>query len=193
MGLNTNKDRLVKISVMGQIDSPTKYITYNISYDGVPRVLPGIGGITYNVRIGDLACGWQADHVEPGVSTKNLEKIEGRSSPNLAYNVLACIGNEAIVATGDAKGSRGYVVGKHGGIEHVLEDLRLGDIVAIKDADTSFGRFYKKGALTIGIVVHTNSYIAGHGPGVTSLMTSSKGKIIPELDPNANIKNYLGL
>ncbi len=40
-------------------------------------------------------------------------------------NVLACIGNEAIVVKGDAKGERGVVVGKHGGIEHVMVDFPL--------------------------------------------------------------------
>ena len=38
-------------------------------------------------------------------------------------NVLACIGNEAIVVKGDAKGEKGVVVGKHGGIEHVMADF----------------------------------------------------------------------
>ncbi|MEM3394100.1 MAG: DUF4438 domain-containing protein, partial [Candidatus Methanomethylicia archaeon] len=74
-----------------------------------------------------------------------------------------------------------------------LNTLRLGDIVAIMDADSTYGRIYKQGAITIGVVVHTNSYIAGHGPGVTTILTSSKGKIKPVIDSKANIAYYLNL
>jgi hypothetical protein len=67
--------------------------------------LPGVGGITYNVRVGDLACGWEADHVEPGVSVENKENDPryGQGA-NVAFNVLSCVGNAAIVASGDAGG-----------------------------------------------------------------------------------------
>jgi hypothetical protein len=291
--LRTNADKLVKISVMGEVTSPVvSRSIYNISATGTPIVLPGVGGITYNLRVGDPACGWEADHVEPGVSLENKENDPrfGQGA-NAAFNVLSCVGNEAIVAVGDAKGARGVVTGKHGGIEHVLvdfqpetleklmlgdkvlvkafgvglrltdhpdikvmnmdprflealnlklnddklevpvthivpaaimgsglganqtqsgdydiqlfdetvseqyglEDLRLGDLVAIIDADHSFGRIYRQGAISVGIVVHTNCVTAGHGPGVTSLMTSSSGKIIPQIDAKANIAYLLKL
>ena len=39
-------------------------------------------------------------------------------------NVLSCVGNEAVVVKGDAKGEKGVVVGKHGGIEHVMTDFQ---------------------------------------------------------------------
>jgi hypothetical protein len=77
--------------------------------------------------------------------------------------------------------------------QYGLEQLRLGDLVAIIDADNSFGRIYRQGAVSVGIVVHTNCVTAGHGPGVTTLMTSSTGKIIPEIDPKANIAFLLKL
>jgi hypothetical protein len=291
--LRTNADKLIKISVMGEVASPVVGRSiYSISATGTPAVLPGVGGITYNLRVGDPACGWEADHVEPGVSVENKENDPryGQGA-NAAFNVLSCVGNEAIVANGDAKGAKGVVTGKHGGIEHVLvdfqpeileklmlgdkilvkafgvglkladfpdvkvmnmdprflealnpkpngdklevpvthivpaaimgsglganqtqsgdydiqlfdetireqyglEDLRLGDLVAIIDADHSFGRIYRQGAISVGIVVHTNCVTAGHGPGVTSLMTSTLGKIIPQIDAKANIAYLLKL
>jgi hypothetical protein len=290
--LRTNREKLVKISVMGEVASPTTKNVYNISATGNPCILPGVGGITYNLRVGDPACGWEADHVEPGVSTDNKEN-DARSgmAANTAYNVLSCVGNQAVVASGDAKGQTGVVTGKHGGIEHVLvdftseildklvigdkiqikafgtglklldfpeiklvnmdpclldalnpqvngdkievpvthlipaaimgsglganqvnsgdydiqlfdeavveqfglEDLRLGDLVAIMDADHTFGRIYRQGAISIGIVVHTNCVTAGHGPGVTSLMTCSSGKIIPQINQKANLASLLKL
>lgn len=73
--------------------------------------------------------------------------------------------------------------------EFGLEDLKLGDFVAITDADHSYGRIYRTGAVSVGIVVHSDSFIAGHGPGVTTLLTSAtEGRIQPVIDPGANIK-----
>ena len=46
-----------------------------------------------------------------------------------------------------------------------LAQLRLGDLVALPDADHSYGRGYRKGALTIAVVAHCDSFSAGHGPG----------------------------
>jgi hypothetical protein len=77
--------------------------------------------------------------------------------------------------------------------QYGLESLRLGDLVAIIDADHSFGRIYRQGAVSVGVVVHTNCVTAGHGPGVTTLMTSSDGKIVPKLTQNANIASLLKL
>jgi hypothetical protein len=290
--LRTNEKNLVKMSVMGEISNPLYGAQpYRISaITGIPVVLPSTGGITYNVRVGDSAIDWEADHVEPGVSIKNVVKDDLiAQGPNFGLNLLACVGNEATVVTGDAKGRKGTVTGKHGGIEHILVDfdcrtmekmvigdkllvkafgvglklldfpevtvmnmdpkllgamrieakkgvltvpvthlapaaimgsglgtnnaysqdydiqmfdkeinrkyhldtIRLGDIVAITDADHTFGRTYKKGAVSIGIVVHCKSVVAGHGPGVATLMTSNK--IRPVIDGGANIAKLLKL
>ena len=139
--LKTNAEKLIKMSVMGEIASPTIRSVYNVSATGKPLVLPGVGGITYNLRVGDPACGWEADHVEPGVSAENKES-DARSgqAANTAFNVLSCVGNQATVVTGEAKGAKGVVTGKHGGIEHVLvdfpldvlENLVLGDRILVK-------------------------------------------------------------
>jgi hypothetical protein len=140
--LRTNADKLVKISVMGEVASPVVgRSVYNISATGTPSILPGVGGIIYNLRVGDPACGWEADHVEPGVSLENKENDpRHRQGANAAFNVLSCVGNEAIVVNGDAKGAKGVVTGKHGGIEHVLVDfqpetlekLMLGDKILVR-------------------------------------------------------------
>jgi len=284
--VRTNEEKLVEMSVMGEISSPRAAMTpYRITHDGKPVVLPGVGGITYNIKLGDPACGWQADHVEPCVSSKNKD-----DNANGGYNVLSHVGNEARMVDGDAKGAVGVVTGKHGGIEHVLIDfpdadikkmkigdkmlvkgyglglelpdfpdvkvfnispallkklplkkgkggklripitakvpakimgsglgkthtfrgdydiqmfdektvkqykldkLRFGDLVAIMDADHTYGRIYRTGAITVGVVVHSDCVISGHGPGVTTLFTSGKGKIELVLDKKANIGYYL--
>jgi hypothetical protein len=283
--LRTNEDKLVEMSVTAQISSPRSGRSpYRITHDGKPVALPGTGGITYNVKVGDPVSGWKADHVEPCVSSKNKDVDE-----NGAYNLLAHVGNEAVIVDGDAKGARGVVTGKHGGIEHVLIDfadadlvkakigdkllvrgfglglelpdfpdiklrnvspsllkkipirarggklripvtakvpakimgsglgaqhtfrgdydiqlfdaktvrqyrlgnLRFGDLVAIMDADHTYGRTYKTGAVSVGVVVHSDCVISGHGPGVSTLFTSTRGRIEPVIDRNANIGCYL--
>ncbi len=74
-----------------------------------------------------------------------------------------------------------------------LKDLRLGDLVLLKDCDNEYGRGYYKGARTIGVVTHSDCVVTGHGPGVTTLLTTKKPMIQGELDPEANIANYLDL
>src|SRR3990167_6082553 len=284
--METNEKNLVELSVMGEVTSPMSGSQpYCITPEGKPTILPSVGGITYNVKVGDNAIHWEADHVEPCVSVKNKDKEE-----NGALNLLSCIGNIARVITGNAKGHTGIVTGKHGGIENVLVDfenrtleklaigdkilirgigvglsftkyphiklinmspnflkkfpvrqdkskdvlhvsvthiipaaimgsglgsqhcyrgdydiqlfdkehvkkcnlqtLRFGDIVAIMDADHTFGRIYRTGAVSIGVIVHSNCVTAGHGPGVTTLLTSAEGKIVPWTDSSANIGVY---
>ena len=75
--------------------------------------------------------------------------------------------------------------------EFRLDALRLGDIVAILDSDASHGWIYREGAVTVGVIAHSNSVISGHGPGVTTLLTSTSGKIRPFIDKNANLMKYL--
>ena len=290
--IKTNQDRLVIQSVIGEVASPRQRSPYRISNEGIPMTLPGTGGITYNIRVGDPAFGWVADHVEPAVSMRNRESKEGLGVENDALNTLSCIGNEAAIVSGAAKGHKGFVTGTHGGIEHVLADfdwkileqlvigdkiqirswgqglalpeqpeikffnldpklfqkmncrldarknlmvpvachippelmgsgigspsaasgdydittadtatvrklgidrLRFGDLVAIDNTDNCFGRCYRKGSVTIGVVVHSDCIIAGHGPGVTTIMTSKAGRIAPFIDKKANIAHYLGI
>jgi hypothetical protein len=106
--LKTNVEKLVKISVMGEVASPfVSRSVYNISATGTLSVLPGVGGITYNLRVGDPACGWEADHVEPCVSTENKENDARHGQiANTAFNILSCVGNEATVVTGTLKATK---------------------------------------------------------------------------------------
>jgi hypothetical protein len=75
--------------------------------------------------------------------------------------------------------------------EYGIDRIRFGDIVALQDHDNRFGRAYRKGAVTIGVVVHSDCLEAGHGPGVTTIMTSAVPIIKPVLDPHANLADIL--
>jgi hypothetical protein len=74
-----------------------------------------------------------------------------------------------------------------------LDELRLGDLVAVCPMDFRFGASRRRGALTIGAVVHGNSHVAGHGPGVTPLLASAAGALLPVFSPHANLARVLGL
>jgi hypothetical protein len=291
--LKTNGKKLVEISMQCKPGPPRIRPGWKVDHEGKPFILPGIGGITLNIQVGDSAFGLAGDHIEPGVScSANSEKPF--DFPNNSLQLLSCIGNEAVIVSGDAKGEKGIVTGHHGGSEHVMIDfpqkvlkqltyddkimirtrgqglklidypevklynldpdllgkmkikqtkgrklkrlikvpvttivpaqcmgsglgaahvaagdydimtsdpdtvkeykldkLKFGDFVALLDHDNSFGRSFLKGAISIGIVVHSDCLLAGHGPGVSTLMTCSNPSIEPMLDANANIANLL--
>jgi len=61
--------------------------------------------------------------------------------------------------------------------------LRLGDLVAITDLDARFNAGYRRGWVTIGLVVHGGSPQPGHGPGVTAILTGPAGSLRASADP----------
>jgi len=291
--LKTNEDKLVELSMQCKPGPPRIRPGWKVDHEGKPFILPSIGGITLNIQVGDSAFGLAGDHIEPGVScSANSEKPF--EFPNNSLQLLSCIGNEAIIVSGDAKGEKGVVTGHHGGSEHVMIDfpkkilklltyddkimirtrgqglrlidypdiklynldpdllkkikikqkkekklkglievpvttivpaqcmgsglgsahvaagdydimtsdpdtdkeykldkLKFGDFVALLDHDNSYGRSFLKGAISIGVVVHSDCLLAGHGPGVSTLMTCSKPLIKPILNASANIADIL--
>ena len=120
--LNTNEQKLVEFLLQCQPGQPRTRGTWEVDHLGNPFLLPAIGGITLNVQVGDPAFGWQGDHIEPGVScTADTQKPF--EHPNVSVQILSCAGNTATVATGEAKGAEGRVIGHHGGSEHVIVDF----------------------------------------------------------------------
>ncbi len=278
--IRTNQEKLPILSVQGMVAHPAYNGRGYYDPDGQMDFMPGTGGIAYNAKIGDNAVDWAADHLEPGVTTKN--PVEAF---NNAYTTYSCIGNIAEVISGEAKGAKGFVTGKHGGVEHLmiyfdeaaleklniddrirvkacgqgmclldwpqvilrsmspqllekmnlqetgdklrvgvakilpaalmgaglgsgnsasgdyditlfdekavkeyaLDQLRFGDLVAILDSDTRYARTYRSGAVTIGVVVHSDSRSSGHGPGVTTLMSCKTADLVPFIDEKANL------
>ncbi len=68
-----------------------------------------------------------------------------------------------------------------------MKKLRFGDFVAVLDHDNRYGRTYRKAAITIGVVIHSDSPLAGHGPGMMTLMSACDAKLVPVLSEDANL------
>lgn len=77
--------------------------------------------------------------------------------------------------------------------EYALDQLRLGDLVALSDTDGSQGGRWQPGAVTVAVIVHGGSRRAGRGPGVNPLLSSLKGTIEPIITRKANLADLLGL
>ncbi len=291
MTVKSNADHLVSISVMGNVASPSMAglpaVPYMLTSEGQAFLWPAWGGIVYNVSVGDSAFGWLADCVHPGVSISVKDDMGNRG-----LNILSCVGNTAVVMSGNAAGAKGIVTGKsgrfseqviihfdkatrekmaigdkivvrskgvgmeladhsdikikscapelldalevtslpngklgvpvvgmvpphllgagaglgsEGGSIHIqtadkaalkeagLDQLRLGDVVALGDYDSSWGHGYLRGAVGIGVVGQGDSPRAGYGPGLTLIMTSAQGGIEPTVTPGVNLKEVLNI
>lgn len=77
--------------------------------------------------------------------------------------------------------------------EYNMDKLRFGDFVAVLDHDNRYGRTYRKGSVTIGMVIHSDSPLGGHGPGMMTLMTATDNKLLPVLNDNANLGALLNI
>jgi hypothetical protein len=60
--------------------------------------------------------------------------------------------------------------------------LLLGDLLAISDLDARWNMGYRRGWLTVGLVVHGASPLPGHGPGITPILTGPAGVLQAEPD-----------
>jgi hypothetical protein len=146
----TNEDELLVTAVVGDVTSPTMGATpYEVGADGLPAVPVGVGGISYNVRVGMNALGWAGDQVEPGVSIANAD-----AAANEALNVFACVGNGVVVRSGEAAGAEGIVVGKHEvfmGAKHVLVDLDQQALEQVVPGDRLLVRAHGRGMRVEGL------------------------------------------
>jgi hypothetical protein len=282
-GLTWNTSDLVEMAVTGQVSQPAiRQGAYLHWPDGRATTLPGMYGIVYNARVGDRAFGWAGDHVEPGVSIAHADE-----RADYALHYLTCIGNQAEVTSGLARGARGIVTGEHARLlvdfapdvlermtigdtvqiraigrglrledhpalefkktspalaaafglrvdggrvicpvamelparimgsgaelnaEFVDQDLmsgdralmaelgidqmRLGDLIAIRDVDHRFGRSYRRGWVAICLCIHGDSVLTGHGPGILTLITGPDDALGFTIDPAANIAATLAI
>jgi len=67
------------------------------------------------------------------------------------------------------------------------EDVRLGDLVAVADLDARFNLGYRRGWLTVGVIVHGASPLPGHGPGITPILTGPAEVLRSAADPAGHV------
>jgi hypothetical protein len=286
MDVRTNASRLVTQLLAGEVWPPlADRHPHHVGADGAPFVLPGMGGVTLGVHLGDPATGYAADHLEPGLSVRHRDP-----GANMALQYLATVGSRVRVTSGAAEGAEGVVIGQHayvlcdlkeadlrgvavgdavvveavgqgltladhpavhvknlapwvvqamaggtlpdGRLEiHVaqrvppcavgagsgmaveyantdlmgayaglspdlslgLEGLRIGDFVLLEDQDHRFGRGYRKGYLTIGVISTGSCQLHGHGPGPSSILSGPAAAFAMVDDKAANLGVILGL
>src|SRR5262252_7708913 len=93
--LKTNVGSLVEVAVHGEVWPPAAARDpYKATSEGLAAVTLGMAGICFLNRVGDPAFGWEADHLEPGVSIRNVN-----DGAEHALHYLACIGNDAVVTS----------------------------------------------------------------------------------------------
>lgn len=132
----TNKDKLI-ITAVQAVVQPAGSWGYSPTYDGRTTARLGTASINYTVSLGDLTSGWaNADHVEPDVTVQGRDR---ERPSNCAIAILACIGNEATVLSGDAKGAKGFYIGRHAGSDDLTwfpkeakEKLTIDDKIQVK-------------------------------------------------------------
>jgi hypothetical protein len=140
--IKTNKDKLITLAVQGEIVPSQIIRTYTSTWEGKSKLGIGVGGINYNLKIGETIWGWvNGDRAEPGVSSDGY----GSDTQKEGYRQKTGVGNEVKLISGEAKGSKGVIVGKHGyrlpnNARHiqlhfpddVLDRLAIGDRVRVK-------------------------------------------------------------
>jgi hypothetical protein len=62
------------------------------------------------------------------------------------------------------------------------QGLVLGDLVAVSDLDARFNMGYRRGWMTVGVIVHGSSPLPGHGPGLTPILTGPAQHLRAEPD-----------
>jgi hypothetical protein len=72
-----------------------------------------------------------------------------------------------------------------------LEGLRIGDLVALADADHRYGRGYRPDYLTIGVISTGQCMMFGHGPGPSTLLSGPASAFCLVDDADANLAAWL--
>ena len=138
------------------------------------------------------------DH--PAIKVKNcsprlLAALAGGTGPDgrLRVHVAARVPAEAIgagagmaseYANTDLMGA--YEVGGEE-LSLGLHGLRIGDVVALADTDHRYGRGYREGWLSIGVISTGSGRLFGHGPGPSTIMSGPAEAFTIIDDPDANL------
>ena len=165
---------------------------------------PGAGQVTTGDQVTIRAVGQGlrlADHGTIGVKNCSpglIDAMPGGTRPDgrLEVHVAARIPAEAIGAGVGmiSEYANTDLMGAYAGLGEDLslglEHLRVGDIVALADQDHRFGRGYRPGYLTIGVISTGQCMLFGHGPGPSSLLSGPAEAFELVDDTGANLASW---
>ena len=133
-------------------------------------------------------------NVDPDLFEKfNIREKDGRLSVGVKAIIPARFMGSGIGSTAFS-GDYDIMTASKGELEkYGIDKLRFGDLVVLEDCDTVYGRGYSLGSGTVGVVIHSDCLISGHGPGVTTVMSCKTDRLSAFKDEDANIGKMLGV
>ncbi|WP_162849206.1 DUF4438 domain-containing protein [Subtercola vilae] len=142
------------------------------------------------------------DH--PDVRVKNLDpalvdRLPFSTAPDgtLAVEVARRVPAEAAGAGGGmlSEFANTDLMGAYPGLSEDLslglETLRIGDLVLLEDQDHSYGRGYRPGWVTVGLISTGECRLFGHGPGPSTLLSGPASAFTVTESDSANLANAL--
>lgn len=134
--------------------------------------------------------------IDPNLFEKmNIKEQDGKLIVPVTAKIAQTLMGSGVGAGFSQKGDYDLITSDRKLIEELgLDKLRFGDIVLLEDSDNTFGIGARlPGAVTIGVVVHSDCIKAGHGPGITVIMSSKEPVIKGIIDKGANIADLMGI
>lgn len=136
-----------------------------------------------------------ARNLDPELLNKmGIEEKDGKLIVPVTHKIPSCMMGSGKGYTPTVRGDYDIMTSDKEFVKKVgLDTLRYGDIVLLENQDNTYGRAHCGGAVSIGVIIHGDTYRPGHGPGVTILLTSRKPLIEGKIDKRANIAHWLGV
>ncbi|WP_433607097.1 DUF4438 domain-containing protein [Dactylosporangium sp. CA-139114] len=138
------------------------------------------------------------DH--PAIVAKNLDPLaldalpiatraDGRLEVGVAARVpAAAVGAGAGMVSEFANTDlMGAYAGQGEDLSLGLESLRIGDLVVLADQDHRFGRGFRPGYLTVGVISTGHCRLFGHGPGPSTILSGPAEAFAIVDDADANL------
>jgi hypothetical protein len=177
-------------------------VIVTFSQDDLARLRPGD-----EVKIRAWGQGWRPPGLPEAVAIMNVDPdalaVLPVGLPAAAANGAGgAAGGEAVVTVGVRAELPGKVAGnglgrpaagwdldlqlRRSGLDG---DILLGDLVALTAIDARSNIGYRRGWVTVGVVVHGGSPLPGHGPGITPILTgpASALRTVPDGDGHVGL------
>jgi len=123
--------RPVGLSMLGIVENAELGTEpYRVDADGQPYLPVGDGGVVLGLDLGDPVFSRTADHAAPGACIVHPDPVARHG-----LTTYCCVGNTAVVRTGDAAGAEGVVIGKRGERGRVIVALGQDDLARLRPGD----------------------------------------------------------